>query len=778
MKTFPPVKYMLGLIGLLFISCWQPVAAQEERDDRMVEEVIVTARKVLENIQDAPITVNALTSEQLRDAGVTQTADFIQLMPNVTLAESQTIGTSFLTIRGLSRVRNGELPVAVVVDDVLVVNARQFIGQVFDTRQIEVVKGPQGALYGRNASNGAIIVTTNPPSDEPEGYIAMSYGKAREVGLEGVWSGPLSDQVAVRITGRTLERDGYFKNITLDDEVDPYRDRTLRGRLRWSASDTLMVDLKASVSKHEGKGIGFHWPGAAQFEQFGAFVGTGEELGVTPAQVAREGANLVGIPYVANNPDRGTRETSGFSLKVDKSFSMVDFKSVTTYDELTTSSVADRGPYLSVFDGTQHSYVDVEGWSQELRLSSNAAGRVRWQAGIYYLSWERERATVSGIDMGFGIKPVIDIPEFEDSTNPTSLEGGGFLSFTEDSSARAAFGSIDWDIMDRLTLSLAARYDSETREQNANRYNTAGRVFRTPDANGVNQPYTYQACSGVDGDQQDVNCGVYGTFEELLQNTRLDNSKNKKDFSKLQPKVTLAFKLSEELNLYGSWGIGYRAGQFNYPGINTLSATAKDVIEQEENEVLEIGAKLELGNFRLNAALFDSVVENTQYFPFDGDAFIQVFEDIDEASIHGYEVEAVWRLTPNWDLYAAYGMTKGEIDKYVERPATVGNDLPYVPESTLNVGGRFELPLYGDASFFARVDYELRGEQYWTPENESPRDSLSLVNARLGIQGENWTTSLYVNNATDEEYNSEVVTPLFLHPAPPRVWRVDFRYTF
>ena len=151
-----------------------------------LEEIVVTARRVEETIQDAPITVNAYTAEQIEDAGIIQTADFIQLTPNVTLAESQTMGTSFLTVRGLSRVRNGELPVAVVVDDVLIVNARQFISQIFDVRQIEVVKGPQGALYGRNATNGAIIITTNPPTSEPEGYVKMSYGTADEIGVGSV----------------------------------------------------------------------------------------------------------------------------------------------------------------------------------------------------------------------------------------------------------------------------------------------------------------------------------------------------------------------------------------------------------------------------------------------------------------------------------------------------------------------------------------------------------------------------------------------------------------
>ena len=480
-----------GAIGLA-LAVSQLASAQT-----MLEEIVVTARKVSENIQDAPITVNAMTEAQLEDAGVTQTSDYIQFIPNVTLSESQTIGTSFLTVRGLSRVRNGELPVAVVVDDVLIVNARQFIGQVFDTQQIEVAKGPQGALYGRNASNGAIIITTKPPSEEPEGHVKLSYGTASEIGVEGSYSGPLSDNAAFRLSGRVVNRDGYFRNITRDEDVDPYQDRTLRARLSWSPTDAISVDLKGQVSKHSGKGIGFHWPGAAQFEIFGVFLGTAEELGVTVDQVVTQGANLTGLPYVANNPDRGSRDTSSFSIKIDGSFQFADVKAVTTYDELQTSSVADRAPYLSYFDGTQHSFVDVDGWSQELRFTSNSDGPLSWQFGGYYLAWDRLRSTVSGIDKGQGNIRAIDVPEFEDSTNPTGVDPGSFLSFVEDSYAQAVFGSVDWAMTDQFTVNVAGRYDRENREQFVNPYNTAGRVYSRADGAGVNQPYAAAPCSGI-----------------------------------------------------------------------------------------------------------------------------------------------------------------------------------------------------------------------------------------------------------------------------------------
>ena len=773
---------VFGVSVMALTLVWQPASAQA-----VLEEIIVTARKVRESIQDAPITVSAFTAEQIEEAGITQTADFIQLTPNVTLAESQTIGTSFLTVRGLSRVRNGELPVAVVVDDVLVVNARQFIGQVFDTEQIEVVKGPQGALYGRNASNGAIIITTKAPSEEPEGYIKASYGEADEIAIEGSFSGPVTDTLAVRLSGRMLERDGYFRNVTLDDETDPYTDRTLRGRVTWTPTDALDVDFKVQYSKHKGKGIGFHWPGAANFEVFGFFVGTAAELGVTTDEINAKGANLTGLPYVANNPDRGRRETVGFSAKLNYDLGFADFKSVTTYDELETSSVADQGPYLSILDGTQHTYVDVDGWSQELRLTSKSEGPLRWQAGAYYLSWDRLRTTVTGEDKGQGILRPTVVPAFENSTNPSGVAPGDFLSFLEDSYAWAVFGSIDWDVMNRLTLSLAARYDEETREQNVNPYNTAGRVYQQADGSGVNHPYSAVGCDAINfftgepliaNPMQAVNCGAYTTFDELLMYTQRSTEVSEQTYSKFQPKITLRYEVTDEINLYGSWGIGYRAGQFNYPGIGVISATAKEFIEQEENTAWELGAKVNYGPFRLNLAYFNSMVDNTQYFPFDGLAFVQVFEDIDEGELDGFEIEGVWRVSDNIDVYAAYGQTDGEITEYEERPATVGNELPYVAEYTINAGAHVEFNVFDGAALFARVDYERRGKQFWTPENTHPRSPLDLVNLRFGMRGDKWTLATYINNLTDEEYNSEVVTPLFLHPAPPRVWRVEYRYDF
>ena len=117
-----------------------------------------------------------------------------------------------------------------------IVNARQFSTQIFDLQQIEFIKGPQSAYYGRNASNGAVLITTKPPSEEPEGYVKLSLGTEDETAVEASFSGPISETLGFRLSGRNYERDGYFTNVTLDDDVDPVSDKTLRARLFWTPS--------------------------------------------------------------------------------------------------------------------------------------------------------------------------------------------------------------------------------------------------------------------------------------------------------------------------------------------------------------------------------------------------------------------------------------------------------------------------------------------------------------------------------------------------------------
>ncbi len=723
-----------ALIALVGMPIGGTIAQTSEQDDDLVQETIfVTARRVEEGIQDAPLSVQAYSEQTIIDAGISETADFIQLTSNVTLAESQSIGTAFLTIRGLTQVRNGESPVAVVVDGVLQFNNRQFVSQLFDIQQIEVVKGPQGALYGRNATGGAIIINTKKPSNEREGYVGFGVGNGDEFSAEGSFNVPLvEDELLFKASGRVVSREGYFYNVTRNDKDDPYFDRAFRGRLLWTPSSKQSVDIVASVARHNGRGIGFQYSGTAT-------------------------ADDTSLPFQANNEDVGERQTDGLSMRFSNEMEWGTITSVTSYDALSTMTRADQFPYTALadgldqsnpdwfFDGTQTQYTDMKALSQEFRFTSNTDQELRWEIGAYYLSWERFISSTTGTDKGKGIKRVYRTPFGANTTNPTT----GFLADDNSNTAYAVFGQVSYDIAEDMELNIAGRFDNEDREQNVSPLNTGG----------------------------------------------VKGAKNSASFDKFSPKVTFKYKPDENTNLYAVWGQGFRSGQFNQNGVAEAARNAKDengnpkpvlgvkdLVDQEDSTSIELGVKSLLadGKLILNGALFDTKVEGGQYFVFIGGVGAQVLINIDEVKITGFEAEAIWKPNENLDIYASYGKTDSKIEKYTTNAKLKGNAAPYIPEETRNIGIQWKSEMNADLNFLARVDYEHRGKQFWTPENNNPRSALDLMNARIALidrQG-GWELAVEANNLTDESYNSEYVSGGFLHRANPRAVRMELRYKF
>src|ERR1700744_3215891 len=212
-----------------------PVLAQSE----VLEEVVVTARKRDETFQNVPITVDVFTAAQIQSAGIESPRDFIALVPNMTLVETQNAGNSFVTVRGISQARNSEPSVAVLVDGVLETNPYEFDQELYDIRQIEVLKGPQGALYGRDAIGGAIIINTADPSDHFEGTSRVGVGNGPSEKAQFALSGPLDSAGTLRYRAsfNFYNTDGYLNNVYLDRKADPDRDYAARVRLLWKPSD-------------------------------------------------------------------------------------------------------------------------------------------------------------------------------------------------------------------------------------------------------------------------------------------------------------------------------------------------------------------------------------------------------------------------------------------------------------------------------------------------------------------------------------------------------------
>ena len=253
MRTRSQAYATIVLVGLsgLFVSETRVAIAQEVTADETV--IVSTARRREESFQDVPITITAFSQEDIETAGIERPQDFVSLTPNVTLVETQNQGTSFLTIRGISQARNREPSAAVLVDGVLLTNPAQLTQELFDVQQIEVLKGAQGAVYGRNAIGGAIVITTREPGDEFEGRFRLGFddGPGTSVGISG--GGPFGDSDTLKYQASLsyYDTDGWIDNAYLQEEADPFKDISLRTRLLWQPSDRLRTDARFYMSQVE-----------------------------------------------------------------------------------------------------------------------------------------------------------------------------------------------------------------------------------------------------------------------------------------------------------------------------------------------------------------------------------------------------------------------------------------------------------------------------------------------------------------------------------------------
>lgn len=722
--------------------------ASDDGSVQTLDQVVIRARGRDETQQTVPMSVKAFSAKAIEDAGIKKPGDFVAITPNLSLAESQSVGTSFMTIRGLSQVRNGEAPMAVVVDGVIQSDAKQFTQELFDVQSIEVLRGPQGALYGRNASGGAILIRTKQPTNELGGYGQLTVGTGNEKGVQAAVNGALiPDKLFFRLAGNYTDRGGYFDNLTLHEKADPYRNETLRGLLKWNATDNLIVDLRTSIVRDKAGGANIQYQPTHLLADCTA----------DPNNIfdfSRLNPNVASDTFCANNFGRNTRDMDEVTLKGDLDMGFATLTGIFSHNRVTEYLQADQFPYTASrnlpgsLDGTQTQFVNVRSNSVEVRLTSPSDQRLRWMAGVYGLKTNRFISTTTGSDLGMGIDHVEYDPLFNSATNPTLT----WFANRDHNKATAAFGNIDYDITPKVEASVALRYDRDQREQVVDYRQNAGLPT---------------GCTGSNVDA----CTKHATYNAM------------------QPKVSLRYKVDGGSLLYASLGKGFRSGQFNQSGVAAAAAAANppilglaDRTDAEITKSAEIGFKTEFagGKVRLNTALFKTDVRNSPYFVFIGAVGAQVLVGIDKVSLTGGEIELVTTPLPGLDVYAGLGVTESKIKRYSVNPSAVGNWAPYVPRESANLGAQYRFPIGGGMRVVLRGDVTYKGKQYWDPENSMPRDGITLVNLRAGLEDAKgkWNVALSVNNATNKLYNSEWVGGGFSAPGTPRVVRLDARYNF
>ena len=721
-KTSP---LTLAVISAMGISISSTSFAQQNLPNKEIEVIEVTSRQRTENVQNVPIAITTFGAQEIEDLGIERAGDFIALTPNMTMVEAQNAGTSFITIRGLSQVRNGESPVAISIDGVLQISPNQFNQDLFDIEQIEVLKGPQGALYGRNAIGGAINITTKKPTEELSGYAELDLGNGGLKMITGAISGPVNDEFSYRVTASYKDYDGLIDNVYLNTTVDFQQDQNIRGRFIWQPSDEFTADLRLSYGKTEGGAVNFIYQPLFNIND----------------------ANDTSIKLEANNLGQNDRKISSSALKLDWDFEPGTATFIVAHDQVVEFLAGDQFPYsrnisatspfgVNILDGVQTQFLDVKATSYELRFTSDGSQDFRWIAGLYLLQTDRYISTTSGLDLGKGIARIERKP-LPNSISPTQT----FLADDNDNTASAAFVQFNYSINDDQEISVSGRYDIDKRTQ-------------------INRaPVSYDKKSG---------------------------QVRKTEFKKFQPKVSYIYTGLDNLSLYANYSEGFRSGGFNQSGVGRNAVSlgvngVSDLYKAEETTNYELGIKglyPEYGT-RFNATLFNTTIDNQHFFVFVGALGAQVLVNVDEVALIGGELEFKTSINDYFDIYGGVGITDSEIKDYGLDPSNVGNKAAYVPNYTINLGTQISSEMITGWLSTLTIDWEQRGKQFWDPGNTSARDAIDLVNLRLGFNKDegDWSVNLWAKNILDEQYNAEWVLGGFTHPGSERTFGIELRWT-
>jgi iron complex outermembrane receptor protein len=735
-------------------SAGQAAADQGESSTKL-EEVVVTARKRSESFQDVPITVDAFTAQQIHDAGIENPRDFIAMVPNMTLVETQNVGNAFITVRGISQARNSESSVAVIVDGVLESNPYEFNQELVDIEHIEVLKGPQGALYGRDAIGGAIIINTAAPSDHFEGSARAGVGNGISEKAQVAVSGPLDRDGTLRYRASVnyYNTDGYLENTYLNTKADPDRDYTARLRLLWRPGDQFSADFRYSYNQVNTTAYYYVIPRSDEANVFSSF---------NPASV-----NDVTSPIQNNNLGMDHRFSSDMALKLDWNLGIgtvtstsdvnqtreidagdaYDFRPVTTsifYNYFAplyygTLPAADGGP----FDESQSQFIDVRTKSEELRFTSEKEGGFSWIAGAFVMHTDRFISTGNLVDRGLGV-PAVYYNPIVDPANPIATNTNvTFLADAQVNNAWAVFADLDYEFNAQWELDTAIRYDRDQREN----------TTLTP-------TQFLPTTSAFTGEQRDAS------------------------FDAAQPKATLRWKPIEEVTLYGGWSRGFRSGGFNQTGVGAIAesegvAGVHDLFKAEIADTTEVGAKTEFLDHRVraNLSIYDTKSTNGYFFYYDALTSTQNLGNLD-AKYKGAELEVTAKATDRLELYASFGYTNSRITSLENETSVIGNQAPLVSRNTVGAGAQYSQPLGGGLNGVVRLDYNEIGRTWWDPANSTSRNPVNLVDLRASLEGDKWSVTAWSKNLTNTIYNAEFSPGGFLWRAQPRHYGVDVEYHF
>jgi iron complex outermembrane receptor protein len=766
-------------------------AGAEESRGSLLEEVIVTAQKRAENVQDVPISMQAFTAEQLQDARVSELTDIARMAPNLNVVVQNAM-SQHIVIRGVGTNEffgNAPSSVGLYMDEVTMNSSYMSTLGLFDMERIEVLRGPQNSLFGRNTTGGAVNYITRQPKvgGETEGYALLTYGRHNLAEVEGGVSLPMGNQVAARLAGIYHSRDGIWNNLDSGDRHYGDQERySLRATVAWEPSENTRVSFSGHHARDNSDAQPQKVAGAMTNTpplRINDLAPATSNIDWTNGAGAANLVNIEGFDHHTNGwnavytggSQRADLWVDGGYVKIQHDFGAVSLTSITAYDRTHAWYEEDNTANGNRIGGVNHDVLIIDmdqeykQFTQELRLASDDdKARFRWIAGLYYLQEDALLAqNVRFGSNGFpGAHPSavgITPPSlFDVIPNPYANTLSFSISDLEDQSM-SAYGHTDYEITDKLTLTVGLRY---TRDDKANPSYYAGAFDKTGQ-----DPATYYDRALVEQLAAGLPSCIPKSNPAYIPFVRCANTNTSRpnlETDQVGGKIGLQYHVTDDFMVYGGYSRGFKSGKFDMEFLHTDDTPfPQRPLDPEILDTFEIGFKSTTGDALLfNAAVFYNIWKDQQVFNVGVNG--PEFFNLPESKIYGAEAELEWAPARDWLITGSLGYLHTEITDVTgidfdlrQGDFQKGHELPLAPEMTGNAGVErtFE---FSASSLVLRADYRYQSSAKVKYSPQVPideYDSRAEVNARASFiygQDDQYEVSVFGNNLTDEKYCVEI----------------------
>jgi iron complex outermembrane receptor protein len=720
----------LSLLGTALFA----VAAQAQ--ELAIEEVVVTATKRPESVQDIPLAVTAFTGDQLEEAGVKDIRDIAGQTPGLQIkSRGETEGSVF--IRGIGSVAPGigaDPAVGIYIDGLYASRGTNATAAFFDIERVEVVKGPQGTLFGRNASAGAIsIITRKPEIGEYYGSALAAAGDEGQLKYEFIYNAGVSDNSALRFGVKHDRRDGLYTNSVTGKE--------LNGREHTNVRLSYLYDAGGAYTSH----LSYEY---IDFSNNAGFV--------TPDQAFESAVALDDVPDRQTLKSTRINWTNNWDLS--DSLTLTSITGYYTHDVNVTPVDADLiNFFIAEFQEPQ----DAEYISQEFRLNGGSDA-VDWFIGASYAKEELSFRNVLSYDEFvvadlFGLNDLdLDNSDICDGSADFG-DGNGVVAIpvclspvsevpygSGETTSIAAYGDLTWHLSDQFDLNVGLRYTKDDKKLT----------------------YDNPATAGMLGG---LGAGVFGPFTGGPESASVD-------FTSTDPRIALNWMPNDDVMIYVSAAKGYKSGGLN----RQFDPDVGEVVpfDKEENTAYEFGIKSSVwgGRGQINAAVFSN--EYTDFQLEDLRDLVPQVRNIGDVDVVGAELDFRFLLSESFELFGAFSALDTEVTGSLD-PSLEGNMAPMAAENSGSFGGKFTVPM-GNGDFDAQAVYTYTDMFFFDIQNTLEQPSYSTIDARLAWSNNTFGVALVGENLNDEKYLAEAFA--FLDVTTIRAWgrlyRVEFTLNF